>query len=273
MNLDDLLHDAVHDDRWALPVPPDALEGLRRGRALRRRQRAAACSVAAVLAVAGGAFAIVAAIPHHRVQLGTFAGSGGVPAGWPAPGITPAFVPTSGRDWLMTTAEYATYARTHTHPSPPPGQSSVASPAPLTEQSAELLADVQAADLPAGAKLRREDSAGGEPGVAQVHITLADGTPVLIERRQLVEPFPYDAGNPAADGSTTDPNPNPPTLVDVPGTTSAALVVSIASQVPAANTVNAFSRGGVSTYWFAAAPVTLDQLKAWAFAAAVHEVG
>jgi hypothetical protein len=68
----------------------------------------------------------------------------------------------------------------------------VASPAPLTGKSAALLAAVHTADLP-GAQLRREDSVGGQPGTAAVHVLLADGTPVEVLAQQLQEP-PEDLG-------------------------------------------------------------------------------
>jgi len=277
MNLEDsllenALRESLNDDRWALPVPPDSLPRLRRGRAARRR-RTAVLTVTGCLALTAAGVAVATSLPHPSQRLGTYA-SGGNPPGSPVAGITPPFVPDSGRDWLLTSAQWAEFSRTHTHPSPGPGQSVVSSPAPLAEQSADLLADVEAAALPTSATLRREDSVGGQPGAAAVHVRLEDGTPVEVLRQQLQEPFAFDAVNgPGRDGNGENRDA---TVVDVPGTTSAAsLYPNYGFGFPGesgaeSRGVIVVSRGGVMTTWVAPQRVSLDTLRGWAIAAAQH---
>lgn len=264
--LGDQLRDVLNDDVWSLPVRPDAFERVRKGRRAHRR-RTLALSAAACVALLGGAVALVSFTSHHQASL-QFADGQGVPEGSPAPGISPAFVPTGGRDWLLTSAQYASYSHAHTQPSSPPGQSTVESPAPLADQSAELLTAVKSGGLPAGTTFRREDSVGGQPGVAQIHVTLPGGLPIIVEQSQLVEPFAYDSN-----GGDQGPSSDAPALVDVPGTTAAALVskspaYGFEGGAPAAAAVTVVTRGGVSTFWVAPSGVTVDQLKTWAFAAA-----
>ena len=117
MNLDDLLHATLHDEHWALPVPLHTLDGVRRGRAARRRRTAVLVVATCGAVLAGGALSF-AALPGSKAQLNQVASSG-VPASSPAPGISPAFVPTSGRDWLLTSTQFATYNASHSHPSRP----------------------------------------------------------------------------------------------------------------------------------------------------------
>jgi hypothetical protein len=255
MNLDQLLHDALHDDRLALPVPAGTLDAVRRKRRTRQRLAVAGTSVAA-LAVVGGAVSAATLLSSSSSTLSPYA-AGGVPPGSPAPGITPAFVPESGRDWLLTDAEWQTYNASHTHPSPAPGQSAVHSPAPLAEQSAVLLNEVQQAGMPPGTTFHRDDSAGGQPNVADIQATLPGGGIVIIEERQMQEPFDYE-------GSAENTNPGA-TVFDVPGTSSAAV------QLPQGPSVTVISRGGLSTSWFTNGHgVTLADLRAWAIAAEQH---
>lgn len=268
MNLDQLLHDALHDDRLALPVPAETLDVVRRKRRARQRLVITGASVAA-LALAGGSVALVSLRSSSSSTLSPYL-EGGLPAGSPAPGITPAFVPGSGRDWLLTGPEYDAYRASHTHPSPAPGQSVVHSPAPLSSQSAQLLEDVTAATLPSSASLRREDSVGGQPNVAAVHVRLADGTPIEIQRAQAQEPFAYAMTG--IDGSSTMTAPGAH-VVDVPGTSSAAGVIPDASYGFAGRTdrteeVVVVTRGGVVTTWWAPVTVPLADLQQWAIAAA-----
>lgn len=271
--IEDLLRDTLASPSWDLPVRPDALSELRRRRAVRRRRTAAAAALGG-LAVVGAVVGGLSVLPQHHAELATYA-AGGVPPGSPAPGISPAWAPQSGRDWLLTDQAWQDFVHSHTRPSPAPGQSTVESPAPLGPQSEELLADVQAADLPPGTNTRREDAVGGQPGAAAVYLTLPDGTPVVVERHLAQEPVPYEG---FADGPGTGI-----TVVDVPGTASAAALYSHYSYgfgptegypqgypEGSAHGVQVMSRGGVATMWTAPSAVPLDTLKAWAFAAAQH---
>lgn len=281
MTLEDQLRDSLSsartDERWAVPVSPDALDRVRRLRR-RRQRRTAVLSVAACAALAGGAVLVITALPGSRAQLGTSA-SGGVPEGSPAPGITPAWVPTSGRDWLLSNEDYAAFEASHPRgpaASPGPGEGRVPSPAPLGPASAELLSYVQGAGLPGGATLRREDAPGGDPDSTIIHVTLADGTPVAVIRRQLARPFAYHqyAGDGVNAGAT---------LEDVPGTTSAAAVYpaygygfgkSYSFDAQGNNVeghgVNVVTRSGVLTSWAAPHAVPLATVRGWALAAAQH---
>jgi hypothetical protein len=254
MNLEQLLTDALHDDRLALPVPADTLEQVRRMRRRRQRLTVAGTTVAAV-ALVGGAVGAASLLSSPSASVSSYSSPG--PSDSPVPGITPAFVPASGRDWLMTDAQWRTYDASHTHPSPAPGQSTVHSPAPLAEQSARLLNEVQQAGLPDGAAFERDDSSGGQPGVAAVQVTLRDGRHFVVIEQQLQEPFDYQ-------GSGENVNQGA-TVFDVPGTSSAGVAF------PSAPSVVVVSRAGISTSWYASpGGPSLAELQAWATAAEQH---
>ncbi|MDP9181507.1 MAG: hypothetical protein M3P04_01860 [Actinomycetota bacterium] len=277
--IEDLLKDTLADDRWTVAVRPGALEDLRRRRSAHRRRTAGAAALGG-LALVGATVAGVTLLPSNEVRLGTWA-AGGVPEGSPAPSITPAWVPEHGRDWLLSNADADVFWAAHTRPrpSPGPGEGRVESPAPLGPASASLLADVEAADLPPGAQLRREDSVGGSPVTTAVHVRLEGGTPVEVYRVPMYGPFAFHQNG--GDGNNAGA-----TVEDVPGTSSAAAIypdfgygfVSFpgdtsedADGVPAtAHAVVVLTRGGTMTTWAAPAAVPLDTLKDWAFAAARH---
>jgi hypothetical protein len=265
--IEDLLRDTLTSADWDVPVRPGALEDLRRRRTAHRRRTAGATALGG-LAVVGAVAAGVSLLPSHQVQLATYAG-GGVPAGSPAPGISPTWVPQTGRDWLLPPQDADAFWSAHTRPSPRPGQSVVESPAPLGPQSAELLSDVQAAGLPTDARLRREDAVGGQPDAAAVHVTLPDGTPVEVERSWAQGPMPY-VWQDGLDHSDAR-------VEDVPGTSTAGVAYAqfgygfgLAYLHDRSHGVITVSRGGVLTMWAAPSVVPLDALKAWAFAAAQH---
>jgi hypothetical protein len=265
--IEDLLRDTLNDDRWTLAADPAAMDRLRHAHAKHRRRTAGAAAVGS-LALVGAAVAGVSLLPSHEVQLATFA-AGGVPAGSPAPGISPAWVPSTGDDWLLTTPQDDAFWTAHARPSSAPGQSVVASPAPLGPQSATLLADVQAAGLPVGTDLRREDAAGGQPNAPDVHITLPDGTPVEVERYWAQGPFPID-NHDGYDHSGVR-------VEDVPGTSTAGVAYQQfgfgfgpSYTHVTSHGVITVSRGGEVTMWAAPEPIQLETLKAWAFAAALH---
>jgi hypothetical protein len=260
MNLDQMLTDALHDERLALPVPSDTLSLVRRRRR-RRQARLVAGTAAASVTLVGAAVGTVSLLSSPASSLSPYSSGG------PVPGISPAFAPTSGRDWILSPDAWRTFRATHTEPSPPPGQSTVASPAPLAQMSADLLADVRAAGLPAGTQSLREDAVGGQPGTAAVHVTMSGGVPVEVFRTTLVEPTSTEQNGP---GTNTDA-----TVVDVPGTTdAAALFPTYGYGFPGrdgnAHQVMVVTSEGLMTSWVAPESVPLDTLRAWAFAAARH---
>lgn len=259
MNLDDQLRDALRDDRWALPVAPDTLSVVRRKRAKRQRTRAVGAVLVLGCAGFGGAALVIrGAGAGPTVRLSPYAAAG-VPPGSPAPGISPAFVPDSGRDWLLNRAQWQAYDGTHTHPSPAPGQSSVHSPAPLSSQSENLLFEVTHAGLPDDGTYTRDDSNGGQPGVAVVQATLPNGVHLYIVESLLQEPYNYEYSELTADDAAKIH------VTDIPGTSSALLT--------SAGTASAFvvSRGGVSTSWAVVkGEVSPETLWAWAIAAEQH---
>ena len=271
--IEDLLRDTLTSGDWDLPVRPGAMEDLRRRRVAHRRRTAGAAALGG-LALVGAVVAGVSLLPSHDVQLATYA-AGGVPAGSPAPSISPSWVPEHGRDWLLSNGDAEAFWAAHTRPSPGPGEGVVESPAPLGQASAALLADVEAADLPSGAQSRREDAVGGSPVTTAVHIRLANGTPVEVYRVPMYGPFAFhqNGGDGVNAGATVE---------DVPGTTSAAAVYpdfgygfvafpsATAGEAPVAHAVVVVTRGGVMTTWAAPSVVPLETLKAWAFAAARH---
>lgn len=266
--IEDLLRDTLTSGDWDLPVRPGALEDLRYRRAAHRRRTAAGAALGG-LALVGAVVAGVSLLPDHQVQLATYA-AGGVPAGSPAPGISPTWVPQTGRDWLLSQQDADAFWSAHTRPSPRPGQSVVESPAPLGPQSEALLSDVQAAGLPSGAQLRREDAVGGQPDAPAVHVTLPDGTPVEVERSWAQGPMPYvwQDGYDHSDAR----------VVDVPGTSTAGVVYAQFGYGfgsgylhDTSHGVITVDRGGVLTMWAAPSGVPLETLKQWAFAAAQHE--
>lgn len=268
--IDDLLRDTLADDRWDLPVRPGVLEEVRRGRTARRRRTTVGTGLAG-LALVAGAVGVVQVLPDRTEQLGTFA-AGGTPAGSPVPGISPAWVPEHGRDWLLTPEQERQFYATHTRPSPGPGQSVVESPAPLGPQSEALLADVEAAALPPGTELRREDAVGGQPDASAVHAALPDGTPVEVNRTWAQGPMAYVW----ADGY----DHSDARVEDVPGTTTAAVAYAEfgygfgpAYRNDTSHGVITVSRGGEWTTWAAPSVVPLEDLRRWALAAAQHAGG
>lgn len=263
--IDDLLRDTLTDDRWDLPVAPGALDRVRLAHARHRRRTAAATALGG-LALVGATVAGLSLLPSHDDHLGTFA-AGGDPAGSPAPGITPQWVPTHGHDWLLTSEAVDSFWAAHTRPSPGPGQSTVASPAPLGPLSEELAGEVSTAGLPVGTSIVREDSEGGQPGATALHAKLPDGRPLEILRITAQGPWDYRTGSAQVDREIT--------VVDVPGTTSAAVLYAagagyVMREVSRTIAVQIVSRDGVQTTWIAPESVSMDTLRGWAFSAAQH---
>lgn len=247
-NLDDLLRDALTDDRWALAVPPDALGRLRNGKA-RRQRRAAAVRVASVLgiaAVGAGAYLSLPSPAQDSVRP-SFATGLAAPDGSAL---------AHGRDWLLSAAT------SPDDPEGPPGPTT----RPVYDSPAEqqaLAVHVRTSSLPADAKIVITD---GE-GQARVTVTLADGTVINVYRGQADRPFLFRANG--GDGVNADAS-----LVDVPGTNSAAVLYPRAGHgnpdgdpyVPGVMVVNP---AGVVTTWYGVNSVPMSTLRAWAFTAAV----
>ena len=100
-----------------------------------------------------------------------------------------------------------------------------------------------------------------------MHVQLPGGVPVEVLRTQLVEPTSTEQNGPGTDTDAT--------IVDVPGTTSAAgLFPTYGYGFPGftgnAHQVMVVTRSGIATIWDAPASVSLDTLQTWAFAAARH---
>lgn len=262
--LADALGAARTDDRWAVPPQPGAYQAVRRG-ARRRRQRTTALGTAAgVLAVVGVVGLAGTSLPGSQDRV-----VGGVAAppaagGEPVPGVQPEWRPASGREWLMTGPEWDAFMAVHEVPETG-GQSRVPSPAPLAPASGQLLQEVEPV-LPEGARAQREDAVGGDPDTSAVHVQLADGTPIEIERRQLPGPLPWDRLG--GDG----PAPQGTRVEDVPGTTTALLLqpgvgYGFPGWTGGANGVLVVTRDGLATFWVAPVVVPVETLRSWALAA------
>ena len=176
----------------------------------------------------------------------------------PVPGVDPVFVPTHGRDWLLTEDEEDAFVRTHALPSSGPGEGVVASPAPLRRDSA-LLEEHARAGLPAGARIEREDDASGQPGRAALHVVLADGTLVEVQRQRLQAPAAWSGSDPGREQ-------------DLPGSSAAVLDERAGygwpdGRPPDARLVLVATADGVLTTWYAERTVPLDTVLAWAVAA------
>ncbi len=264
------LREARTDARWAVPARPGMAHRVRRA-SQRRRRRTAVGGVVGAAVVLSGAVAGFASLPDpdrpgERVFAVGAPGAPGAPAtklGAPVPGISPEFVPTSGRDWLLDDLELEQFAATHTTPSPRPNP--VQSPAPLTDYSARLLADVEGA-LPEGATTQRQDALNGDPSTAGIHVRLADGTPVEVTREPLQQPISYQSYFSDGTGRAA------PDVTDIPDSASALVAADRVGygwgpDIPAdARAVTVIRADGEMTRWFAPLTVPLETVKAWALA-------
>jgi hypothetical protein len=185
------------DDRWAVAASPQALTRVRRA-AARQRTRTAGLAVMGVTAAVSGATFGLAALGHGGPDGAVVApGNPGDPtvASAPVAGISPAWTPARGGDWVLDRPADDEFVATHTLPSSAPHD--VQSPAPLTDYSARLEADVRRA-LPAGSSLVRQDAPNGLGGSAAIHARLVDGTPVTVERIPLQQPISSSFGGDGA---------------------------------------------------------------------------
>jgi hypothetical protein len=186
-----------------------------------------------------------------------------------AVGISPPFVPQTGRDWIQTRAQSDSFYRTHAVPSPGPVLESV-----QRQSGPDLLADVSAASLPGGATIGQPTAAPGDYGAVALQVLLPGNVPVEVTRRQSTFP-----GVARGAGEVVDA---------VPGTAASAAVVmpffgyafppgtpgdvdANSDGNPDANAVSVITRAGVETFWVAPSSVDMDDLRSWAFAAAAHQ--
>lgn len=244
-------------------VAPGLTEALRRRH--RRRQGRVAIGVAAsgLLGVVGTAL-LVGSNQHGPTASLQEAGAAPSPANTPVPGITPAFTPQSGRDWLPTPEEFLQFRTAHPIVS--------LAPEPPGTTAARLLEEVLHAGLPAGAAAHI--TAGDLPSVT---VRLANGVPIHIERYLKLYPTSWNSDG-EVPGATSE-------IVDIPGTTDAALLRSRTGwgwprgtlgdsdanhdgdpQNDSPSVLLATSRGLV-TFWVAPATVGLEMLRQVAFSA------
>lgn len=260
-DVEDLLGSALRgarsDPRWDVTPSRVDLAGVRRAAEVRhRRVRATAVTTAGLVLVLGGGWSVGALAGQHSESLRPAAP---VPTTLPAPvpSITPAWRPSSARDWVMTHERYLAFVATHQvdHPSSPPTE--VPSPAPLTPASAALDARARGV-LPAGSTLDRDDAPGGEPGVAAVHVTLPDGTPLEVQQRQLAEPQDETWGDPVLQVPGSD---------DLYGSTTSSVGFSFPGEPDGVNAVHVVDRRGRMTTWYSPRSVPLQTLTDWVLAA------
>ena len=266
MNLDDLLADALHDDRWAVPVSPDTLPAVRRARARRRAARTTVGALAAVGAVTGA----VLLLPGSRGDQGRSvvrpaatppppSGCEAAPAGR-LPGSD--YVVRSARDWFMTKTVSEAFFATYRQPSPKPGDT-VPSPHATGPGSDRLVAAATAAGVPGADQLDRDEADSGDRDSPSLKGHLADGRELTVYRRPLGTPLNRDGIG--IDGS--EPNTS---VEDVPGSSCAALLFVGNPGQPGGYFVMVATPDGTSTTW-GSQDIPLAQLKQWAYAAAQWE--
>ena len=261
------LRDARTDDRWAVPTAPGLAHRVRRATVRRRRQRALV-AVTAGLALVGGGTAVLAQARGGGAADSVYARPTTTsPAAAPSPvaGVSPDYLVDEGSDWLLSRDDYVDFFTTHSMPSPRPNP--VQSPAPLTGASARLLADVESV-LPDGATTDRQDALDGDPARVGVHVRLADGTPVEVEREPLQTPIAYlGVGGSGSIGSGVS------AVQDVPGSASAFVVFPGISYgwgpgvEHGARRVLVVRPDGEATSWYAPLSVPVETVTQWALGA------
>jgi hypothetical protein len=252
------LADARTDDRWAIAPKAQALTAVRRSAARRRTATAGGALLVAAGATAGISLA-VGHDPGQQTVIQQPADGGTQPHA--VPGVEPEWTPTTGSEWVLDKPAYDDFVMTHILPSPAPH--TVRSPAPLTEASGRLLRDVEQG-LPADATTVRQDAPNGLAGAGAIHVRLADGTPVEVERMQLQEPISTQFGG--------DGPQKPMTRHDLP---TGSVIVTIAGALygwgpgiaGGANIALVVTPTGQYTYWAAPVSVPLTTVAGWAEAA------
>ena len=270
MNLDDLLRTSLTDDRWALPVPADTLDRVRRSRARRRRARVTAAVVSTGALVAVGALLVGGGSAPSRSVLQPAAAAPSVgcaapPAG-ALPGSDPTYVIRSARDWFMTKAQSDAFFRTYNQPSPEP-RDRVPSPQPSGPLTDRLVAAVVAAGVPGAENLGRDEAEGGARGSFSLQGALPDGRHLFVSRNQSLFPFTTSGYY----GSDTADSSKDVVIEQVPGTACVALLLESRDATNAPFTlVQVMTPDGVSTTW-GGGSYPLAELKGWAYAAARWE--
>lgn len=253
MNLDDLLRDTLHDDRWSLPVPADTLPAVRRKRARRQATRAAT-AVLAVGALVIGGVVVGGSLPGGEPSVLRPAQAGGTPT--PIPGSTPAYTPLTARDWFMSDAEQQAFFAGYQQPSPGPDYRA-ASPQPRGPLTDRLVAALDAAGVPEATGLERDEADSGIRGNITVHGTLPGGHSLYVMQNPLS--FPLSLQPRSGD---TDAIPPAVPVRDVPGTPYAYTVFGVSPGVLHTNVV-VVTPEGLSTGW-SAEGVPQEQLTQWA---------
>lgn len=267
MNIDALLREALTPEHLDLPVRAGFLSDVRMRR---RRRRIAGTGVAAgAIAVTALAGISLLQLSSPSSTLSTYA-SGGVPAGTPVPGISPEFIPQSGRDWLLTSADLAAFNAGHAVPRAYlfGDPRSVPSPAPVTADTDELRSYAAGAALPPGCTFTTDEAYDGDGRVSVLHITLPDGKPVWLQRQRLAKPHDVSPGEDINQVVAVS-------VEDIPATTSALATYDDYhfgfgehwNATGTAHAVNVATVGGVEWTWIAPHPVPVPTLKAWAISA------
>lgn len=264
-DVEDVLRSALRaarsDARWDVTPRRVALAGVLRDVQRRRRRVQAAAVTTTLVALVSGGLVLDALTGSRSETLRPAAPPVTSPLPTPVPSVTPAWRPTSPRDWLLTHEQYLAFSSTHQveRPTSPPGQ--VASPAPLTPVTATLAARAQVA-LPPGTAVDRDDAPGGEAGVAALHVTLPDGSPLEVQQRQLTEPEDVSEGLPVTEAPGSD--------VLYSSTTSSA-GFGFPGQPDGVHAVYLVDRRGRLTTWYAPVTVPLTTLTDWALTAGVPD--
>jgi hypothetical protein len=187
------------------------------------------------------------------------------------PGISPEFIPQSGRDWLLTAADLASFNAAHSVPKEYlfGDPRSVPSPAPVTSKTDELRSYAARAGLPPGCSFTTDEAYDGDGRVSVLHITLPDGKPVWLQRQRLAKPHDASPGEGINQVVALS-------LEDIQGTTSVLATYddfhfgfgALWNSTGPAHAVNVVTVGGVEWTWIAPNPVPVANLRAWAISAA-----
>ena len=262
MNLDQLLTDALHDDRLALPVPADLLDVVRRKRRTRQAFGVTGASVS-VVAMVAGAVALAPGGSQGTALVGSTPPAPAAGCDAPATGQLEgsSYVVRSARDWFMTKARSDAFFHTYIQPSPKP-EDSVPSPQPSGPGTDRLIAALTAAGVPGADALHRDEANSGQRGALELHGTLADGRELEVVSSRTLFPFTISGYY----GSDTEDSSKDVVIEDVPGTSCAALLLAPKPGMSSSALVQVVTPDGVSTGW-SSSSVPLAQLKDWAFAA------
>jgi hypothetical protein len=266
-DLDRLLHDALHDERLALPVPADTLHAVRRRRNRRRTAGAALAGVTAV-GLAVGSVALAqgpSGTTPSRLAEAPVAGPHGC-ATAPAGQLEGSdYVVRTARDWFMTKAQSDAFFHTFSEPSPKP-EDTVPSPQASGPGTDRLVAALTAAGVPGAAGLARDEASSGERGALSLEGRLPGGSELHVgQTPRMKSPFTTSGYY----GSDTEDSSSDVVIETVPGTGCAALLLAPSARYSYA-LVQVVTPDGISTGW-TSPTLPLAQLKQWAYATARWE--